>query len=71
MTAKRKRLPSDAQRKAVAKYDRESVDRVLLRLPKGQKAIIAEHIQNTSDNSLNSFIKRAINETLERDNTNS
>lgn len=62
---------SEARRRANSKYDRESVDRVLLRLPKGQKSELTEHIKKTDDKSLNGFIKRAISETLERDNTNS
>ena len=62
---------SEARRRANSKYDRESVDRIMLRLPKGQKSAISEHIKKTGDLSLNSFIKRAISETIARDNDNS
>ena len=61
---------SDARRRATVKYDREKVDRVLLRLPKGQKEVIQKHIETTADTSLNGFVSRAINETIERDNRN-
>lgn len=56
-----------AQRRAKDKYDREKVDRVLLRLPKGKKQAVIDHIETTADSSLNGFICRAIDETIERD----
>lgn len=66
MSPKRKRESSEAQRKAVAKYDREKVDRVLLRLPKGKRAVIQEHIARTSPGtSLNQFINDAIDEKMD------
>lgn len=59
---------SEARRKANKKYD-ESIDRVLLRMPSGKKAIINNHIQKQNKNeTLNSFINRAIDETIKRDN---
>lgn len=57
---------SKAQQKAVAKYENENYDKCLLRMPKGKKDIIKEHAE-TTDGSLNSFINRAIDETMERD----
>ena len=66
MSPKRKRESSEAQRKAVAKYDREKVDRVLLRLPKGKRAVIQEHIARASPGtSLNQFINDAIDEKMD------
>lgn len=58
---------SDARRRATEKYDREKVDRVLLRLPKGKKQTILNHIEKTADTSINGFICRAIDEAIKRD----
>lgn len=58
---------SEAHRRANKKYDRESVDRVLLRLPKGKKAEIREHLDKTAGGSLNAFIIRAIDDAMRRD----
>lgn len=57
---------TEAHRRANLKYDR-SLDRILLRLPKGKKAELVEHLKSTPDDSLNAFIRRAIDETMERD----
>lgn len=57
---------SKAQQKAVNKYMKANYDRFNLLLPKGKKETIQEHTQTTSE-SMNAFINRAINETLERD----
>jgi predicted HicB family RNase H-like nuclease len=58
---------SEAQRRAVAKYNAANYDRVELRLEKGMKAILKEHAERHGDASLNGFINRAISETMERD----
>ena len=58
---------SKAQQKAVNKYMREKYDRVNLTMPKGKKERITEHVKK-QDESLNGFINRAIDETMERDN---
>ena len=60
-------MSTEAQKRASAKYDREKIDRVYVRLPKGSKEKINQHIKSTSDNSLNGFVSRAIDETIERD----
>lgn len=57
---------SDAQRRAVAKYNAANYDRVELRLEKGKKDVAKAHAE-TQGESLNAFINRAINETMERD----
>ena len=58
---------SDAQRRAVAKYNAANYDRVELRLEKGKKEITKAHAEAQGE-SLNAFINRAISETMERDN---
>ena len=57
---------SDAQRRAVAKYNAANYDRGELRLEKGQKDIIKSHAESKGE-SLNAFINRAIAETVSRD----
>ena len=58
---------SDAQRRAVAKYNAANYDRVELRLEKGKKDVAKAHAEAQGE-SLNAFINRAINETMVRDN---
>lgn len=57
---------SDAQKRAVAKYNAANYDRVELRLDKGQKDIVKAHAESQGE-SLNAFVNRAISETMERD----
>lgn len=57
---------TDARRKASAKYLKESVDEIKIRVPKGDKAKIQAHAEKQGE-SVNGFVKRAINETMERD----
>ncbi len=57
----------ESQRKAVAKYNAANYDRVELRLPKGKKSPVQAHAEDQGE-SLNAFINRAIDETMERDN---
>lgn len=58
---------SKAQQKAVHKYIKSNYDRIDLTLPKGEKERIKEHSAAFGE-SVNSFIHRAINETISRDN---
>lgn len=58
---------SKAQQKAVNKYMKEKYDRINLTVPKGQKETIQAHAEAHSE-SVNGFINRAIDETMERDN---
>ena len=62
-----KKKVSEAQRRAVAKYNAANYDRVELRLDKGRKEAVKAHAE-THGESLNAFINRAITETMERDN---
>ena len=47
-------------------YIAKTYDRINLTVPKGQKETIKEHAE-TKGESVNAFINRAINETMERD----
>ena len=69
MSEKKSTYPgqTDARRKASAKYLKESVEDIRIRVPKGNKSKIQEHAANM-DESMNSFVIRAIDETMERDN---
>jgi len=58
---------SKKQQACVNRYVAKAYDRINLTVPKGQKQVLVEHAK-MHDESLNAFIKRAINETLERDN---
>lgn len=57
---------SKAQQKAVSKYMKENYDVYQIRMPKGRKDEIKAHA-DTQGESVNGFINRAINETMERD----
>ena len=57
---------TEARRKASAKYLKESVEDIRIRVPKGQKAVIKAHAEQQGE-SMNPFVTRAINETMERD----
>ena len=61
---------SKAQQKAVAKYMKNNYDNYQIRMPKGKKDIIKQHAEQHGE-SLNGFINRAIDETMERDNEKS
>lgn len=58
---------SKAQQKAVQKYVKNNYDRVVVTLPKGRRDEVKEHASNHGE-SMNAFIVRAVNETMERDN---
>jgi predicted HicB family RNase H-like nuclease len=58
---------SKANQRAVAKYMKTNYDELKVRVAKGEKDIIKAHAQ-TKGESLNGFVTRAINETMERDN---
>ena len=59
-----------AQQKAVAKYTKANYDEIKIRTAKGQKAVIKAHAEAHGE-SVNGFIGRAINETMDRDNAES
>ncbi len=58
---------TEARKKANEKYLKESVEDIRIRVPKGDKAKVQEHAA-TMGESMNSFVIRAIDETMERDN---
>lgn len=58
---------SEAQKRASEKWQKEKVDDLRVRVPKGQRAVIQDHAAKQGE-SLNGFINRAIKETMERDN---
>lgn len=66
MSESEKRV-SEAQRRATNKY-LEKFDEMRVRVPAGQKKVAKAHAEAQGE-SLNAFINRAINETMERDNT--
>ena len=60
-------VKSDAQRRAVAKYNAENYERLELRVEKGKKELIKAHASKTDGGSVNAFINRAIDEAMERE----
>lgn len=53
----------ESQRKAVAKYNAANYDRIELKVPKGQKQILAEYAAGNGE-SLNAFAYRAMREAM-------
>lgn len=51
---------------SIKRYQDKAYDKILVRLPKGQKDTIQAHAQAQGE-SVNGFIGRAISETMERD----
>lgn len=67
MSEEKKRRYTVAQARAAKKYLSETVEDIRIRVPKGQKADIKAHAEKQGE-SLNGFVRRAIDETMERDN---
>ncbi len=59
-------MMTEAQKRATKKY-LDTLERIYIRVPKGQKDVIKDHA-TSQDESVNEFVLRAINETMERDN---
>lgn len=57
---------TEARKAANARYEKESVERISLVLPKGDKDKIKAHAEKTGE-SVNGFINRAIKEAMEKD----
>lgn len=55
-----------AATKAKNKYNAENYDRISLSVDRGKKDIIKAHAESKGE-SVNGFINRAINETMERE----
>ena len=58
---------SKSQQKAVAKYMKENYDEIKIRTGKGKREEFKTHASERGE-TLNGFINRAINETIQRDN---
>ena len=57
---------SAAQKQASKKWNQEKVDSLHLRLKKGMREVIQKHAAKQNE-SVNAFVTRAIQETMERD----
>ena len=57
---------SKAQQKAVHKYVKANYDRQEITMPKGKKDAVKAHAESQGE-SVNAFINRAIDETMERE----
>ena len=66
MAEEKKKRYTEAQKKAIQKYMHSKVDDLRIRVPKGRKADIQAHAQSVGE-SMNQFVIRAIDETIERD----
>lgn len=66
MPEEKKSRYTEAQARSAKKYLKETVEDVRIRVPKGQKAVIKAHADKNGE-SMNQFVIRAINETMERD----
>ena len=57
---------SEAQKRASRKYSEKAYDRIELKVTKGKKADLQAHAQERGE-SLNGFVNRAVDETVDRD----
>ena len=62
--------PSEAQKRATAKWQKEKVEEIKFRVPMGEKERIQAYAKFCGE-STNAFIYRAINEAIERKKTHS
>ena len=58
---------SKAQQKAVAKYMKNNYDEIKVRVEKGKREIIKAAAEQAGE-SLNCYIKKAVDQRMERDN---
>lgn len=58
---------SDARKNANRNWDSKNLDRISVALPKGSKDALKAHAESTGE-TVNAFIKRAIMEVTEMDN---
>lgn len=59
-------IKSDAQRKAVAKYNKANYDQMQIRVPAGEKEKIKAHAESKGE-SVNGFINRLIAEAMQKE----
>lgn len=57
---------TEAEDRAIRKYEAEKIDKIMIRVPKGMRAQIDAHAEQQGE-SRNRFITRAIIEAIERD----
>lgn len=57
---------SEAENRAIKKYDKEKIDRMMIRVKKGERERIAEYAALRGE-SANAYIVRAIHEAMARD----
>ena len=60
---------SKARIAANNRYNAKAYDRINIAVPKGNKDIIKAHAESNGE-SINGFVNRAIDETMERDKAN-
>lgn len=58
---------TEARKRGNRKWDAANLDRISIAVPKGHKEAIKAHAEARGE-SVNGFINRAIEETMERDN---
>lgn len=58
---------TEARKEGNRKWDAANLDRISVAMPKGRKEIIKAHAEARGE-SVNAFINRAIDETMEKDN---
>ena len=58
---------TEARKRGNRKWDAANLDRISVAVPKGHKEAIKAHAEAHSE-SVNGFINRAIEETMQRDN---
>ncbi len=59
---------SKARIEANNRYNAKAYDRINIAVPKGQKDIIKAHAEQNGE-SINGFVNRTIDETMQRDTT--
>lgn len=57
---------TEARRRANEKYNAKTYEEIKVRVHKGQKDIIKAHAESKGE-SINGFVNRAIDETIQRD----
>ena len=57
---------SEAQKRATAKWQKEKVEEIKFRVPKGRREVIKAHADSCGE-SMNAFLVRAVAEAMERD----
>lgn len=58
---------TEARKVGNRKWDAENLDRISIAVPKGRRNVIKAHADSRGE-SMNGFIGRAIDETIQRDN---